>query len=164
MRKGTAADEMLARIQVRANCSLSSQGALVFFAGTCAASLIVSGSFAWQGLWPVLPFAGLEMSVLGIALWLSMRRGRLREVITVYKERIVVEKGLGQPDEVDTFPRHWARAELRVSATDRRRRLLICSHGRCREVGGTLTEAERMSLRDRLVELVGTTGEAPAAT
>ncbi len=61
-------------IQIAPNCSLRPQSAALFFASICAVSFAIAGVLALKGLWPILPFAGLEMLVLGWALKVSMRR------------------------------------------------------------------------------------------
>ncbi len=114
---------------------------------------------ATRGFWPVLPFAGLELLALGLALRVSLRRGRYREVISVFADRVVIEQGSSQPTQVTEFPRAWARVEL---AESRYRghpgRLTIGSHGRWCEVGRTLTDEERKSLSHRLRELIAGDG------
>ncbi|HEY2145462.1 MAG TPA: DUF2244 domain-containing protein, partial [Steroidobacteraceae bacterium] len=62
------------RIELAPNCSLKPAGAKLFFVATCLFSLSFSLLFVFQGYWPVLPFWALEMLVLGLALYLSMRR------------------------------------------------------------------------------------------
>ncbi len=62
------------RIELSPRCSLSTSQALRFFAVTCLAAFTLAGLLALKGFWPILPFAGLEMVVLGIALKLSLDR------------------------------------------------------------------------------------------
>ena len=120
-----------------------------------AASLLLAGTLAARGFWPVLPFAGLELFALGLALGLSMKRGRYREFISVYRDRIVVEKGMGTVQERFELPRHWTRVELERSPwRGHPSRLLLSCSGRRTEIGAVLTEPERESLRLRLAELV----------
>jgi uncharacterized membrane protein len=159
------ANPLLTRIHVSANCSLSPRGALLFFGVTAVGSLAVAGLFAWHGMWPILPFAGLELFALGTALGLSMRRGRYWEVISVHEDRVTIERHGYEPGESVEFARHWAQVELRPSRRPGHPgRLLIRSHGRACEVGVTLTEDERRELADRLRELIGGTGEVPVET
>lgn len=154
-------EKLLGQVLVSANASLSRQGALVFFAVTAAASLLLAGALAVRGFWPVLPFAGLELFALGLALGLSVRRGRYREFISVYGDRIVIEKGAGAVDERFELPRHWTRVELERSRwRGHPSRLLLSCSGRRWEIGAVLTEAERESLRLRLAELID--GREPA--
>ena len=149
-------------VEVRPNCSLSWRQALWFYAWVCAASLAVAGAFAWQGYWPILPFAGLELAALGAALWISQRRGRYREVIAIYADRIVVEKGVRERRTAQEFPLHWARVTLRPArVSSYPSRLTISSHGRSCEIGRCLTESERKGLRRRLEELIGGIAQCP---
>ena len=64
----------LLRIEICPNCSLSVRQAVMFFGSLCFISFAVAGMLAMQGFWPVLPFAGLEMIVLGWALKTSLER------------------------------------------------------------------------------------------
>ena len=70
-------DAAALRIEISPNCSLSVRGALGFFAGLCCVSLSIGGLMAARGFWPILPFFGLEMLLLGWALLgLSALRSR----------------------------------------------------------------------------------------
>ena len=163
-----SASGLLSEIHVSANCSLTPRGAVVFFTGVLIASFSVAGYFAWHGFWPILPFAGLEMLVLGWVLGISMRRGRRLEVVTVYGDRIEIRHGDGGPSERMVFPRHWAGVHLEKGRfRGHPSRLTISCHGRSCEVGALLVESERKSLYGRLKELVGRAGvtpDAPAVT
>lgn len=162
MMTSTPADPLLARIHVSANCSLTPRGALLFFGVTAVGSLTVAGLFAWQGMWPILPFAGLELFVLGLVLGLSMRRGCYWEEISVSEDRVTIRRQGFEPGQTVEFSRHWAQVELRPSPRPGHHgRLLIRSHGRAFEVGEMLTEEERRGLGDRLRELIGGTGRVP---
>lgn len=158
----TPVNPLLARIHVSANCSLTPRGALLFFGATAVGSLTVAGMFAWYGMWPILPFAGLELFVLGLGLGLSMRRGRYWEEISVREDRITIRRQGFEPGQVVEFSRHWAQVELRPPLrAGHHGRLLIRSHGRTCEVGEVLTEEERRELAGRLRELIGGTGGVP---
>ena len=63
-------------IELAPHCSLTTAHARGFFVVTCVLAFTIGGGFAIAGFWPVLPFAGIEMAVLGIALRLSMQRRR----------------------------------------------------------------------------------------
>ena len=143
---------------------------MLFFGVTAAASLGFAGVLAAKGFWPVLPFAGVELFALGVALGLTVRRGRYREFVSVYADRIVIEKGTGRVEERVEIPRAWARLELqRARWRGHPGRLLLRCHGKSWEVGAVLTETERESLRRRLAELIaeplaGQATEVPDAT
>jgi len=142
-------------IEVRCNASLTRGQALAFFAVTLVASLVIALFWTFKGFWPVLPFAGLELFVLGVALGWSMRRGSYRELITISPEEVTIERGMTQARERERMPRTWARVEL-VQATHPwyPSRLYLSSHGRRHEIGAVLVESERRGLERRLRELL----------
>jgi uncharacterized membrane protein len=151
------------RIEISPNCSLSAQGALLFFASLCFITFGVAGFFVIKGFWPVLPFAGLEMLVLGWALRVSLARRHQRETITVSDAEVSVEQRSGEERLQVVFPRHWAQVKLRrPSSRLHPSRLMIESHGRGCEVGSFLTEEERRGLAIRLERLIGRVNESPA--
>lgn len=99
--------------------------------------------------------------MLGVALGLSMKRGRYREFVSVYGDRIVIERGVGAVEERIELPRQWTRVELEPSPwRGHPARLLLCHGKERREVGAVLTVSERESLRQRLRELIA--GSEPA--
>ena len=151
------------RIVLAPNCSLTPRGARLFVGSLAALTFGVAGACALAGLWPVLPFAGLEVGLLAWAVQASLRRGAEREVIVVSEECVVVEHQRPGSARRAVFPRHWARVKLRgPRAAAHPSRLTIESHGRTCEVGRFLTEDERRRLAARLERLVGKTSESPA--
>jgi uncharacterized membrane protein len=151
------------RIELAPNCSLTPVGARWFVGSLAAVTFLIAGFFASQGLWPVLPFAGIEIGLLAWAVHASLRRGSEREVITVSDASVVIERRAPNGSRRTVFPRHWARVTLRDPQAGRHlRRLTIESHGRACEVGRFLTDDERCHLAARLERLVGKTSESPA--
>jgi uncharacterized membrane protein len=155
--------EPVERIELAPNCSLTAPAAAVFFATIAFVTLSVAMLFVVQGYWPVLPFAGLEVLVLGWALNASLRRRGWRERILVSEQQIAIESSVRGESTQVVFSRHWARIKLRAPFYALHpSRLLIESHGRSVEVGGFLNEEERRRLALRLKRLVGNTSESPA--
>jgi uncharacterized membrane protein len=151
------------RIEISPNCSLSVRGAAGFFAGLCFVSLSVAGLMALRGFWPILPFAGLEMLVLGWALKTSMARRHHRQTITVTDDDVSVESRDHARCVQVVFPRHWAQVKLRRPASRLHpSRLTIESHGRRCELGTFLTDEERHGLAARLQRLIGRVNESPS--
>jgi len=149
-------------IQLAPNCSLRPRGALLFFASLCFVSFSIAGTLALRGLWPVLPFAGLEMIVLGWALYVSMQRRHHCQIIVVTEDRVEIETRRSSEREQVQFPRHWAQVKLRrADAALHPSRLTIESHGRSYEVGSFLTEEERRALCGRLMRSIGHCNESP---
>jgi len=159
----TSVDREALRIEICPNCSLSVRGAQVFFAGACVLPCGVGAFLAMKGFWPVLPFAGLEMALLGWALKLSMERRFHRQTITVTDADVSIESRLRERCSRIVFPRHWAQVKLRRSAAQQHpSRLTIESHGRQCELGSFLTEEERRGLALRLQRLIGRLNESPS--
>lgn len=124
------------------------------------ASFATLGCALWctfHGLWPVLPFAGVELAALGLALWMSMRRSAYREVVTFGEDRIVIEFGFadrGAAARVD-LPRSWSRVSIeRSELRNRPTRLVLGSSGQRIEIGRCLTDEEREVLAARFKSLL----------
>ena len=159
----TYVDSEPLRIEIFPNCSLSVRGAQVFFAGACVIPCGVGAFLAWKGFWPILPFAGLEMALLGWALKVSLERRFHRQTITVTEADVSIESRVRERCSRVVFPRHWAQVKLRRPvAKQHPSRLTIESHGRQCELGSFLTEEERRGLALRLQRLIGRVNESPS--
>ena len=136
---------------VQPNCALGWvwMKRLFVFLATCIGA--VAAWFVSKGAWLVLPFAGLEVVVLAIGVYLNGRWGATREVIALKAADLRVYRGHRELKEVIRLPRHWSRASLQ---RDPRgwypSRLVLECHGRRVEVGAALVEAERLALTDDL--------------
>ena len=149
-------------IVIAPNCSLSVRGAVLFFLTACAPCFGIAGVLTFLGFWPVLPFAGLEMLLLGAALRLSLARRHHRQTILVSESDVAVQSRIGRNSSEVVFPRHWAQVKLRRSTSRLHpSRLVIESHGRQCAVGDFLTEEERRGLADKLIGLIGRVNESP---
>jgi uncharacterized membrane protein len=150
------------RIELSPNCSLTPRSARAFVGALAFVTFGTAGFFALQGLWPVLPFAGLEIGLLWWAVQASLRAGRQRELILISDDSVVVERqGPARTSRI-LFARHWATVKLRDPlAALHPSRLMIESHGKACEVGRFLTEDERRGLAMRLRGLVGKSSESP---
>jgi uncharacterized membrane protein len=146
------------------HCSLSTRGALLFFGSMCLATFGVAGVATFLGYWPVLPFAGAEMALLGWALYSNMQRRHELEHIEVTEGEVIIEyrSARALPRRI-VFPRHWASVKIRrPKSLLHRCQLVIESHGRGHEVGKFLTEEERRQLAAELRRLVGGMNQSPA--
>ena len=143
------------------NCSLSTQGALLFFGSVCFTTLGVAGVATLLGYWPVLPFAGAEIALLGWALRVSMQRRHEHEHIDISETEVRIEYAV--PPLRIVFPRHWAQVKIRRPKSPlHRSHLVVESHGRAYEVGKFLTEEERHHLAAELRRLIGGMNQSPA--
>jgi uncharacterized membrane protein len=150
------------RIELTPNCSLSPRGARLFFASVCVASMSIALPLTIMGYWPVLPFAGLEMALLGWALHRSMARRHQKQTIVIGADTVEIEDC--NPPELSrvVFPRHWAQVRIRAGGSPLHpSRLTVESHGRRHEIGAFLNEQERQGLALRLRRLIGRVDESP---
>jgi uncharacterized membrane protein len=149
-------------IVIAPNCSLSVRGAVLFFLTACAPCFGIAGVLTFLGFWPVLPFAGLEMLLLGAALRISLARRHHRQIIVISESDVAVQSNIGKVHSEVVFPRHWAQVKLRRSTLRLHpSRLVIESHGRQCAVGDFLTEEERRGLYGKLNKLIGRMNESP---
>lgn len=138
---------------IRPNQSLSWRRAVQVYLAIAAVVLAIGLVFAWHGYWPVLPFAGLEIVVLGAAFYLCLTRSQLREVVTISRDTVSVERGRKQPEQHWECPRAWARISMERSPIAwYPSRLSVAFQGRQVEIGRFLNEMERQALA---VELQG---------
>ena len=150
------------RFELRPNCSLDSRTATLFFVSILAVSMTIAGGFAAMGFWPILPLAGLELAALGLALRISLRRGRDRDVIAVGPEEVVVSRLRGRERRDQRFLRAWTRIRFAAGrSAGGSRRLEIGAHGQWCTVGEFLTDAERRGLGERLKRLLAEPAVAP---
>lgn len=140
---------------IRPNQSLSWRSAVRVYAVIASCCLGIGIVFALHGFWPVLPFAGLEVIVLGIAFYVCLSRSQLREVVTVNEDTVSVEKGRDRPEERWECPRPWARVVLEHPAIAwYPRRLTVAFQGKRIEIGRYLNEEERGVLAEELKQLI----------
>lgn len=141
------------RIVIAPNCSLNGRQAVFFLVAVGGVSLAVATLFAVQGFWPVLPFAGAEVALLSWATLHSQRRGRYREVVTVGRSQVTLERGYERVEECEVFSRSWVRARLEPGRW-RESRVMLAAHGKHVELGACLTSEERKALYGRLQQLL----------
>ena len=151
------------RIDIHARCSLTRRTAAFFLLSVALTTFAVAAPFAWNGFWPVLAFAALEVTLIAWAVRVSMRAGGESQSIIVTEESVTIVHRRAQDERTSVFPRHWSRVTLHAPlAALHPNRLLIESHGRVCEVGRFLTDDERRSLAARLKHWVGNVNESPA--
>ncbi len=135
-------------LTVKRNCSISPRALAVLLALMGGFAFAIGIGFALYGAWPILPFAGLEVAALATAFYLNGRHATDYERIALEEGLLVVEVCDGERVAKHRFDPHWVRLE--VSATPRRVRLALRSHGRELEIGRHLDGPGR----ERLAEIV----------
>lgn len=139
------------QIVLKPNASLSPRDAVFFLAAISMVSLTIALMFVWLGLWVVLPFSGVELTLLGGCLYGVLKQNQTREVITITNEVVQVQRNGHLTRERFELPQGWIKVNLEQSP----RRgypssLSIRSHGRRIVVGQFLVESEREQLAAEL--------------
>ena len=139
------------------NASLSVGQAWFFMAGISAVTLGIAGFFAWQGFWPVLLYAVLELVALAAAVVCGLRGNRYRERLSFEDDVLRIEFGLaGHAPQVRLeMSRTWTQVRVQQGwhRNDPTRLILACS-GQSLEIGHCLTDEERERLCVRIKELL----------
>jgi uncharacterized membrane protein len=78
-------------LTLKRNCSISPAGLLCVFAALSLVAVAIGIGFAITGAWLILPFAGLEVVMLGVAFVLYARRAADYEKIEIARDRLTVE-------------------------------------------------------------------------
>jgi len=134
------------RILIRPNRSLPPQEMLPLFIAVSAVLLTIGVGFALLGAWPVLPFAGLEIAVVGAVLrWMHRHQGD-HEMVVITQDRVRVFRRCGRQEHEAEFNRHWARVSETPSAGVDPLKVRIGSHGRFVEIGAGLRDEDRRRL------------------
>ena len=130
---------------------MSPRGLAVFVICLVVLSLTIALGFLSLGLWMVLPFAGLEMIIVAVAITASVRRAKDYEMVVVDADEVTITQNRSGRTRVSRFQRYWTQVRHEPGATRLQPdRLLIGSHGRYVAIGDDLTEADKKGLAERI--------------
>ena len=108
---------------------------------------IISLWFLWQGLWMILPFSGLEVVALYIALYVCMCNNIRTEVITFESDRVIVERGKRFVEQKQEYQRAWSKIFVRQpDFRGHLKKIFIRSYGKEDELGAFLNKSDREQL------------------
>jgi uncharacterized membrane protein len=116
---------------LKRNCSISPAGLAGVFAALACVAVAIGTGFAIAGAWLVLPFAGLEVVLLGAAYLFYARRAADYERIELESGRLTVEVGEAQKTWRYEMDARWARVcveEQRVVLLGAREQLELGRH------------------------------------
>jgi len=140
---------------IRTNQSMTWKENLIFLYLASTVAIIIATFCMFLGFWLVLPFTGLEISLLAVCLYKVSRRTSVCEVVTIKDDQIIVERGRRQVEERSVFSRYWVKVALSAPTHQwYASKLLIGSHGKQIEVGQDLIEEERVNLAETLAQLI----------
>lgn len=132
---------------LRRNCSLAPSQLLGCYLALCVLSLGVASFFWMQGARMVMPFAWIELLVVGAALLAYARHATDREWIELKGERLTVEHACGRRLERVEFKPDWVRVE---PALGDRSLVELSGQGRRIAVGRFIRPELRRQLADEL--------------
>src|SRR5215470_5628540 len=97
---------------VKRNCSASPAHLAAVFASMVGLSFLFGIAFATQGLWLILPFAGLELIAVAVAFVVYGRRASDYEQITLTEQDLTVQRVEGARRQEWHFLPSWTRVEV----------------------------------------------------
>ena len=107
----------------------------------------IAFTFAFYGLWMVLPFAGLEILALVLLMYWVALQCRRQQVIRFGDHQIIVEKGYETPNQTWTSELFWTRLVIdRPPGYGRPQRLYLRSKQQQLEIGEFLNEEDKKRL------------------
>jgi uncharacterized membrane protein len=106
-----APQEWTVRWQLKRNCSLAPRQLLFCYLGLCLLLLVIATGFWSIGAFLVLPFAGVELLAVGLAMFVYARHAADNESIRLLPGRLVVETAFGRRVERVEFTPAWVRVE-----------------------------------------------------
>jgi uncharacterized membrane protein len=106
--------------------------------------------FVAHGAWPVTPFMGADVALLGWAFHAIRVAARRREEVRVTPSSLSLDRfpPRGNPTRVEFNP-YWVRIELEEPPKSASR-LTLRSHGRVEQIGAFLPPAERRNVAQAL--------------
>lgn len=129
------------------NSSLAPRQVMWFYASLCVMSLGLAGVFWLRGATMVMPFAWLELALVGVALLVYARHAADSERIALRGDELTVENCSGRRTERVAFQPAWVRVEPRHGD---RSLIDISGQGRRIAVGRFVRPEARVQLADEL--------------
>ncbi|HEX4843852.1 MAG TPA: DUF2244 domain-containing protein [Limnobacter sp.] len=129
------------------NCALTPRQLLNWYLSLCGLTMVIATGFAWMGFWIVLPFAGLELLLVGIAFVIYARHAADYEAIELSpgQLRLVWADG-SRLTEIEWSPQ-WAK----LSYNGRYKAPLVISHrGQQVKMGKFIAEKDKSALHLQL--------------
>ncbi len=107
-----------------------------------------------MGAWMVLPFAGLEILLVGIGMYYVSWKLSFKEILLFDAESLIVQKGVYYPKQ----EWHWGAGQTTLIKRPSKYRMsaptLFLEHQNQRiEIGQALNRSEKKQLREHLVNL-----------
>jgi len=142
-------------ILLHPNRSFSWKNNLIFLAIISFTCLTIAVLFAFVGAPYILPFAGLEILLVGGCVYLVANKIKKNEIITLTPNKLIIQRGSFNRREVKEYFRLWAQVEIERSTHPwYPLHILIASKGEKVPIGDFLTEEEKFELIKRMEEII----------
>lgn len=134
----------LATIVLKPNNSASWQFNMIIVGYLAFILFLVSSYFAMLGLWLVFPFAGMEVVLLIVCIYLRLRANFTIEVLTIDEDTVLVERGRKHPEKSWKYQRFFTKVLVKDPAVKGHpKKIFISSHGKDLEVGSFLNSSDK---------------------
>ena len=143
------------RILIKPNQSISWKSGLVFVLVIAFTCLSIGLGFAYVGATLILPFAGLEVIFVGICTYLVLNKTSQQEVITLSKDKLIIEKGAYRLKKVWEYFRLWSYITVeRPQHPWYPAHIVVTSKGERVPLGDFLNEQEKEELVSSLESII----------
>lgn len=131
----------------RRNCSLSPKQLLQWYLSLCFITLVVATGFLLAGFWIVLPFAGIELLLVGTAFVVYARHAGDYEMIELQPSQLLLVKADGSRLTQLEWSPQWAR----LSYNGKYKEPLVFSYkGQQVKIGRFIAEKDKSALHREL--------------
>ena len=113
-------------------------------------AIAVGIGFTLVGAWVVLPFAGLEMAVVGVVGYRLFRHADDHDVVVISNERVTVIRRRGGRERQENYQQYWAKVVLEQRTGWYPSQLKVGSHGSYVVIAADVSEEERQTLAKSL--------------
>ena len=143
----TGAEPILLDTTLRPNPPMKPRVLGIVLLIVAAINVVFALSFVLRGAWPIAPFLGLDVLLLGWAFRESQIAAKAFEHIVLTTSRLLVARwpARGTPTEIVLNP-YWVRVDYREATEEggiTTAPLLLTSHGKSVQIGAFLGAARR---------------------
>ena len=107
---------------------------------------LISSILCYLGLYLAIPFYGVEVLLLGYALYYTCLKSTFYQIIRISSHIIEIKTVQGKKTFNEEFNRDWCKFRLVTSYFNRPSFIVISSKGKNTHVGDFLCESERLEL------------------
>lgn len=131
----------------RRNCSLTPKQLLQWYLSLCVITLVIATGFLLAGFWIVLPFAGLELLLVGIAFVVYARHATDYEMIELQPNQLLLVMADGSKVTQIEWTPQWAK----LSYNGKYKAPLLFSYkGEQVKIGKFIAEKDKSALHREL--------------